>query len=115
MAACDAPACSVAAIRADAPNGDALTGLTLRCDGERGDVRAVRLAATGLDHAVYVGGIDRVTVTGCVAEQAAHEGPLVDDSHGVRLTHDEILLTDRSERGQPRHRQPVRGQPEVRW
>jgi parallel beta-helix repeat protein len=93
-ASCTGPACSVASIRGDAPNGAALAGLTLRCGHGQGRSRPVHLDATNLDHAVYVSKVDGVTVEGCVAEHARREGILVENSNGVRLSRNEVANND---------------------
>ncbi|BDG01347.1 right-handed parallel beta-helix repeat-containing protein [Anaeromyxobacter oryzae] len=93
-ATCSGPACSVAAIRSDASNASSLTGLTLRCAGGGG--RGVTLDAKGLDHAVLVSGVDRVTVEGCVAENAAREGILVEDAREVHLARNEVAHNDQA-------------------
>lgn len=95
-APCLGPACSVATIRASAANGGALTGLTLRCGHGEGVSRDVRLDATGLDHAVYVSGVNGVTIEGCVAENAEREGILVEDSSGVTIRGNEVAKNDQA-------------------
>ncbi len=91
---CTAPACSVASIRGSASNGAALAGLTLRC-GERGERPGpVHLDATGLDHAVYVANVDGVTIEGCIAEHAAREGILIENSSNVHVTRNEVANND---------------------
>ncbi len=95
-AACLGPACSVAAIRASASNGSSLAGLTLQCGMGQGNSRAVSLDATDLDHAVYVSGVNQVTIEGCVAENAEREGILVEDSSNVTIRRNEVVNNDQA-------------------
>ncbi len=94
-AACTGPACSVAAIAATASNASSLSGLTLECgNGKRH--RSVVLDATGLDHAVYVSGVNGVTVEGCVAENADREGILVEDASNAHVLNNNVTNNDQS-------------------
>ncbi len=95
-AACLGPACSVASIRASASNGSALVGLTLQCGKGQGGSRAVRLDATGLDHAIYVSGVSQVTIEGCVAENAEREGILVENGSNVTIRRNEVVNNDQA-------------------
>lgn len=95
-AACLTPACSVAAIRAAAPNGAALEGLTLRCGEGEGGSHAARLDGTGLDHAVYVSGVNGVTIEGCVAANADREGILVEDAANATIRRNEVVDNDQA-------------------
>jgi parallel beta-helix repeat protein len=93
-AACLGAACSVATISVRASNASALVGLTLQCGPGQGSSRPVRLDATGLDHAVYVSGVNQVTIEGCVAENAEREGILVEDSSNVTIRRNEVVNND---------------------
>lgn len=93
-ASCAEAACSVAAIRAAAPNASALVGLTLQCG--RGNGHSVHLDATHLDHAVYVSGVDQVTIEGCVAENADREGILVEGSRNVAVIRNVVQNNDQA-------------------
>jgi parallel beta-helix repeat protein len=93
-ASCGGPACSVAAIAATASNASSLEGLTLRCREVEGS--SVRLDATGLDHGVYVSGINNVAIKGCVVRNAQREGILVENSTGDDIAHNEIADNDQA-------------------
>ncbi|MGH7908107.1 MAG: hypothetical protein ACREP6_15900 [Candidatus Binataceae bacterium] len=93
-AACAGPACSVAAIRADAPNGSALTGLTLQCGN--GFWRTVKLDASRLDHAIYISGVNGVTIEGCEAENAAREGILAENANNIHIMNNEAENNDQA-------------------
>lgn len=93
--ACNGPACSVAAITATASNALSLAGLTLQC-GNGKQHRSVILDATKLDHAVYVSGINGVTVQGCVAENADREGILVENASNAHVLNNIVTNNDQS-------------------
>jgi parallel beta-helix repeat protein len=93
-ASCTAPACSVATISSAAANGSSLAGLTLQCTG--GKWPAVILDATSLDHGVYVSGVNHVTVKGCIGENAAREGILVENADNVDVANNEVKNNDRA-------------------
>jgi parallel beta-helix repeat protein len=94
-AACTGPACSVAAISITAPNGSSLTGLRLECaSSSKG--HSVVLDATSLDHAVYVSGVNQVTIQGCVGKNAAREGILVENADNVHVANNEVENNDRA-------------------
>jgi len=94
-ASCSGPGCAVAVINSTAGNGAFLTGLTLQCN--KGKLtRSVLLDATGLNHAVYVNGIARVTIAGCVAENAAREGILVENSDNADIANNEVANNDQA-------------------
>lgn len=93
-ATCSGPACSVASISVSAANGSSLAGLAIRC--RKDDGRSAVLNATGLDHAVYVGGVSGVTVKGCVAKNADREGILVENSADDHIANNEVLNNDQS-------------------
>jgi parallel beta-helix repeat protein len=88
-ASCGAAACSVASISQSASNHASLIGLTLRCGKGK-----VTLDATGLDHAIYIGGINQVTITGCIAENAALEGILVENASQAQIINNEVENND---------------------
>jgi parallel beta-helix repeat protein len=93
-APCSGPACSVATISAAASNGASLTGLVLECADEDG--HSATLDATNLDHAIYVSGVSQVTIDGCVAENAAREGILIENSSNVTISNNEVANNDRA-------------------
>lgn len=89
-ATCYNPACAVAAV-AGSSN---LNGLTLRCRSVNG--RVAVLNAAGLDHAIYISGVNSVTVEGCVVENAGREGILVENADNVRIKANEVRRNDLS-------------------
>ncbi len=93
-ATCNSPACSVATISSAAPNGSSLTGLILQCTRKEG--QSAILDATSLDHAVYVSGVNRVTIQGCIAANAAREGILVENADNVHLVANEVKENDQA-------------------
>jgi len=93
-ASCTAPACSVATISTAAANGSSLAGLTLQCAGSK--KHPVILDATSLDHAVYVSGVNHVSVEACVGENAAREGILVENADNVDVADNEVENNDRA-------------------
>ncbi len=94
-ASCGGPGCSLGVISAAASNGLSLSGLTLRCNNGK-LTHAVVLDATGLDHAVAVSGVDHVTIAGCVAENAAREGILVENSDNAYLANNDVADNDQA-------------------
>jgi hypothetical protein len=93
-ASCTAPACSVATISSAAKNGSSLAGLALQCAASK--THPVILDATSLDHAVYVSGVNQVSVEGCVGENAAREGILVENADNVDIADNEVDNNDRA-------------------
>jgi parallel beta-helix repeat protein len=93
-ASCGGAACSVAAITSNATNASSLTGLKLQCAGSSG--RPVVLDATSLDHAVYVSGVNRVTIAGCVAEGAGREGILVENADNAHIVNNNVKGNDQA-------------------
>jgi parallel beta-helix repeat protein len=93
-ASCIAPACSVATISSAAANGSSLAGLVLQCAASK--KRPVILDATSLDHAVYVSGVNHVTVEGCVAKRAEREGILVENADNVDIANNEVKKNDQA-------------------
>lgn len=94
-ATCVGPGCSIAVISSAAANGGSLTGLTLQCNnGKRS--HSIILDATGLNHAVYVSGVNQVTIAGCVAENAAREGILVENSDNADIANNEVTDNDQA-------------------
>jgi parallel beta-helix repeat protein len=49
-----------------------------------------------LDHAVYVSGVNHVTIQGCVGENAAREGILVENADNVDVADNEAKNNDRA-------------------
>ncbi|HVC44471.1 MAG TPA: hypothetical protein VND20_06595 [Candidatus Binataceae bacterium] len=92
-AACGGPGCSVAVISAAAANGSALSGLTLLCNNGK-LTHSVFLDATGLNHAVAVSGVSQVTIAGCIAENAAREGILIENSDNSYIANNEVTGND---------------------
>lgn len=90
-ATCGTPACSVAAVTT-VTSPSPLDGLTLECRHVSG--RSVVLDATGLDHAIYVSGVNAVTIAGCVAENAQREGILVENSTSDKIADNEVVKND---------------------
>jgi parallel beta-helix repeat protein len=93
-ASCGGAACSVAAITAAGSNAASLTGLILECADDDDD--SAVLDATNLDHAVYVSGVNQVTIDGCVEENAGREGILVENSSNVTVSNNEVANNDRA-------------------
>lgn len=91
-ASCTAAACSVASILSTATNAADLPRLKLKCRPLTGS--SVVLNATGLDHAIYISGVNGVTVSGCVAENAAREGILVENADNVTVKNNEVKNND---------------------
>ncbi|MGH8012929.1 MAG: hypothetical protein ACREQ4_10555 [Candidatus Binataceae bacterium] len=91
-AVCLGPACAVATISAVASNDAVLVGLTLQCGNGRNP--RVTLNASGLDHAIYVSGVNQVTIAGCVAEDAGREGILVENADNVHLINNDVENND---------------------
>jgi parallel beta-helix repeat protein len=95
VATCAGPGCSVAVISSAASNGASLAGLTLQCGNGKGS-RSVILDATSLNHAVYVSGVSGVKIAGCVAENAAREGILVENSDSADIANNEVANNDQA-------------------
>jgi parallel beta-helix repeat protein len=93
-AACGAAACSVASILANAPNASKLIGLSLKC--RAGDGKSVILDASHLDHAVYVSGVDQVSIEGCVVKNADREGILIENSDNVHIVNNVVKNNDQA-------------------
>src|ERR1700687_4762854 len=93
-AACGAAACSVASILANAPNTSKLIGLSLKC--RAGDGKSVILDASHLDHAVYVSGVDQVSIEGCVVKNADREGILIENSDNVHIVNNVVKNNDQA-------------------
>jgi hypothetical protein len=89
-ASCNGPACSVAMIGSAAANGPSLNGLTLQCVG------SATLDATNLDHAVYISGVNEVTIQGCAAKNAARESILVENADNVHIANNEVAANDQA-------------------
>jgi parallel beta-helix repeat protein len=79
-------------INSAAPNSSSLAGLTLQCRNGKG--RSVILDATKLDHAIYVSGVNGVTIAGCVAKNAEREGILVENGVNVHIANNEVADND---------------------
>lgn len=94
-ATCGGPGCSVAVINGAAANGASLSGLTLQCGKGKGS-RGVILDATGVNHAVYVSGVNGVKIAGCLTEDAAREGILVENSDNVDIVNNEVTDNDQA-------------------
>ena len=94
-AICAAHGCSVAVINGAASNGASLAGLTLQCGNGRGS-RSVILDATGVNHAVLVSAENGVKIAGCLAEHAAREGILVENSDSVDIANNEVIDNDQA-------------------
>ena len=92
---CTTLGCSVAMINAAASNGDSLDHLTLQCGNGKG-AHSTILNATGLDHAVYVSGVNGVTISGCVAENASREGILVENSDNANIANNDVTENDQA-------------------
>jgi parallel beta-helix repeat protein len=84
----------VAAVTSSAANALILPGLNLICTSKPG--QPVVLDATKLDHAVYISGINRITVDGCVAENASREGILVENAFNVHIVNNNVRQNDQA-------------------
>ncbi len=92
---CTTLGCSIAMINAAASNGGFLDHLTLQCGNGKG-AHSTILNATGLDHAVYVSGVNGVTISGCVAENASREGILVENSDNANIANNDVTKNDQA-------------------
>ncbi|HLW71331.1 MAG TPA: right-handed parallel beta-helix repeat-containing protein [Candidatus Binataceae bacterium] len=94
-ATCGGPGCAVGMISSTAANGASLSGLTLLC-GNGQLAQSVVLNASGLNHALYVSGVNGVTIAGCTAAHAAREGILVENSNNANVTNNQVTLNDQA-------------------
>jgi parallel beta-helix repeat protein len=80
----------LASILGTAGNASSLAGLDLECNSSPDSV----LDATGLDHAVYISGVNGVIFRGCSVQNAQLEGILVENSDNVTVSDNRVANND---------------------